>query len=505
MTIVKRLVKGSPLTNAELDGNFTDLDGRASTAQAAATAAASAAAAASTTAGTAATNAATALAAANAKPSLQSGALAASASLAPNATAVQNAINSAVQGVVVGSTDPLPTPYSTSIPLDLTRGREMGGNVLTGNVTLTIASSPAPIINGFCNVTLIGNGSAIATWPGVELWDETYAWNAADGAQNELTFFRRANTTYLLGKRGPILDTSAPAFVAAVVQNAMPTHVVMQWSPDIDLAAISAPGQFTVTGGHSVTAHDPTTPPYSYLTIVPGLTAGESVQVSYAVPSTNKMKDLSGNFAPGFVNQPVANYVAGAPSTTKVRLNVSGGSGQMGALVGESGNGTDGYNYFNEEPTSCFQFADYSAVSTTKMPANAAASIRWTMANANQDVTWSMSFSLNSDPTYPGPLGSNGYASCDVTYAIGSSDGVNPTYRDLGAGADVVVAAANGDVCEFVRQANGTVTFRVSKNGGSSWTTTDTFTTDPAEALYFLAQFGMWSINNLIGTGFVAP
>ena len=33
MAIVKRLVKGSELTHAELDGNFTDLDGRVTTAQ----------------------------------------------------------------------------------------------------------------------------------------------------------------------------------------------------------------------------------------------------------------------------------------------------------------------------------------------------------------------------------------------------------------------------------------------------------------------------------------
>ena len=31
MTIVKRLVKGSELTHAELDGNFTDLDDRVNT------------------------------------------------------------------------------------------------------------------------------------------------------------------------------------------------------------------------------------------------------------------------------------------------------------------------------------------------------------------------------------------------------------------------------------------------------------------------------------------
>ena len=33
MAIVKRLVKGSELTYEELDGNFTDLDGRVTTAQ----------------------------------------------------------------------------------------------------------------------------------------------------------------------------------------------------------------------------------------------------------------------------------------------------------------------------------------------------------------------------------------------------------------------------------------------------------------------------------------
>jgi hypothetical protein len=58
VTIVKRLVKGLPLTHAELDSNFTDLDVRATTNAASAATAATAAA-------TASTAAATALAAAN--------------------------------------------------------------------------------------------------------------------------------------------------------------------------------------------------------------------------------------------------------------------------------------------------------------------------------------------------------------------------------------------------------------------------------------------------------
>jgi len=244
------------------------------------------------------------------KATLQSGALVASPTLAPNATAVQNAITTAVAGGGITTTS-----YSAVLLLDLPAGREMGAHTVTGAESYTIGAGP--VLNGNVTWTLVmGSGAAIPTFAaGITL---TGAPLTTDLGQNwEMAAIQRANGVVVNVTEGILQDTGAPTLTSASIPSGTNTQVNLVFSEAMN-ATWPAASYFS-TASHTYTALTRDTGTTGHLTTSAAFTWQDSPTLAYTKGGTNNLKDLSSielaNFSGRSISNGLVMPVPGAPTS----------------------------------------------------------------------------------------------------------------------------------------------------------------------------------------------
>jgi hypothetical protein len=246
------------------------------------------------------------------KAVMQAGALVSDNTKAPNAQAVADAI----AAVTAGSTGPIATTYSTAIQLDKTQGREMGSHVLTANDVFTIAGSPAPVLGGNVNVTLVGDGSH-APDTSAFFNGNGFAYDSTNGTQNELVFVQRPGVKpYVFGFVGPAVDTTAPTITAATVNLVTPDRITCTASESLN-STMPVTTAFAVSAGHSITAVNRIDATHFELVLDANFVAGETARtLAYTQPGANKLQDLAGNLVASFSGKAITNNAGALPTIT---------------------------------------------------------------------------------------------------------------------------------------------------------------------------------------------
>lgn len=123
------------------------------------------------------------------------------------------------------------------------------------------------------------------------------------------------------------VDSTPPTLVSAVVSNSTPSRIDLTWNEPIN-PAISASSAFTVSAGHSLTAHTYVDSTHTYLTTSTAFVGGEAARtLAYTQPGTNNMKDLAGNLLANFSSATITNNVSSGSSAITPSMVVSRTSG----------------------------------------------------------------------------------------------------------------------------------------------------------------------------------
>ena len=172
----------------------------------------------------------------------------------------------------------------------------------------------------------------------------------------------------------------------------------------------------------------------------------------------------------------------------------------------ETGDATAGWNYYSTyTSTNIFNSDNPRCVSNTSLAAGAGY-IRFTISAivANElatNGTWNGIFALDAISTQNGPTAANSFAVSECAVSISGST-TTPRYF-FNVEPLVNVLPQVGDLCEFSRNASNNIFFKVSKDGGATFTTVYAFPTALAGNLYFHAQVvNSSNISNLVGNNF---
>lgn len=109
-------------------------------------------------------------------------------------------------------------------------------------------------------------------------------------------------------------NCTVPTLISAAVANATPTHIDLTWSKSIN-STVSASSAFTVSAGHTLTAHTYVDATHSFLTTSVAFAVGETKTLAYAQPGSNKMQDTNGTLVAGFSGTAIADGVTSATGT----------------------------------------------------------------------------------------------------------------------------------------------------------------------------------------------
>lgn len=232
------------------------------------------------------------------------------ANLAPADLPVSTATQAALDALTVGTSGFVTTADSATILLDKIQGRDVAQVTLTANRAFVAGPTPAPVNGGYLQGLYVGNGTAVATFPGWTLSDPSYAWDATNGVINDLIFYRRGSVNLLLGRTyASGLDVTAPTLVSVAVANSTPTVINLTFSEALNptMPAISA---FTVSAGHTLTAITYVDATHVNLTTSAAFVNGEAARtLAYTAPGTNPIQDVIGNLLANFTAQSITNNV----------------------------------------------------------------------------------------------------------------------------------------------------------------------------------------------------
>lgn len=153
--------------------------------------------------------------------------------------------------------------------------------------------------------------------------------NTLDTAGNELATVTNLSVTDSISLGG---DVTPPVLSTATVENAAPSNIVLTYNEALDTGSTPATGDFTPSGGKTVTG-----------VVVSGSTVtvtvntpyanGDTITISYT-PGTNKIRDVAANNAASLSSQAVTNNVAS--SATYIAMTSAVGA----AAITESPTGT---------------------------------------------------------------------------------------------------------------------------------------------------------------------
>ncbi len=107
-----------------------------------------------------------------------------------------------------------------------------------------------------------------------------------------------------------IYDSTAPTVASAVVANATPNKVEITFTEALDTSVIPTPGQlaFVLSPVKTITAIEVAGTKVTITVSVPFVN-GNVIDVDYAAPATNAVRDPAGNQVASFTNQAVTNNV----------------------------------------------------------------------------------------------------------------------------------------------------------------------------------------------------
>ena len=207
---------------------------------------------------------------------------------------------------VVGST--LTLTYNE--PLDGTSTPAAGAFTVTvtgGSTTVNaVAISGSVVTLTLSSVVTAGQAVRVSYTPPSSNRLQDLAGNVAAALTNQAVMNNTADTT----------DTTAPVFSTAVVVG---TTLTLTYSEALNTTAPATSAfTVTVTGGSTTVNAVAISGSVVTLTLSSVVTAGQTVRLSYTVPSTNPIQDAAGNVATAFTNETVTNSTAPVLSTVTV-------------------------------------------------------------------------------------------------------------------------------------------------------------------------------------------
>lgn len=238
--------------------------------------------------------------------------------VAPTASGavVQNATTTTLTISMSEALDPAYTPASTAF-------------VVSGHAVSAASISGATIV---LTVDAFVNGEAARTVS----YTQPGANNARDMAGNLLANFTGLSVTNNVQPS----DVTAPTFVSAQVANAAPSVIVITMSEA--LAAITpATSAFTVSGGRTVSSVSVSGISVS-VTVSSGYANGDAITVAYTQPGTNNLQDAAGNAVATFSAQSVTNNVASVatvPGAPSIGMATAGDASASVAFTAPASNG----------------------------------------------------------------------------------------------------------------------------------------------------------------------
>lgn len=134
-------------------------------------------------------------------------------------------------------------------------------------------------------------------------------------------------------------DLVAPVLSTATVENANPNKIVLTYGEDLNPAVVPATSDFTVSGGKTVSSVDIVDAVVT-LTVNSAYANGNTITVSY-VAGTNKLQDLSGNFAADLTTQAVTNNII-ASSGNVVWTGLQNATDATGGFISSTGGSPGG-------------------------------------------------------------------------------------------------------------------------------------------------------------------
>lgn len=193
-------------------------------------------------------------------------------------------------------------PYSTAWPLDSIAGKYSTRQTLSADQLVSFASGA--VLDGSYQVEVVSDGTSLLAFPPGIIMP-----NAFD--PNRINLISAVQSI-----AGPVVVIqskaipSGPSIVSAIVANASPGFVDLQWSGPVD-PAISDKSAFGITG-HQISTHVAGSNNTRTRLAVNEFGAAEARSLNYTVPATNKMKGADGLVSDPFSKAITNNIVAGA-------------------------------------------------------------------------------------------------------------------------------------------------------------------------------------------------
>lgn len=154
-------------------------------------------------------------------------------------------------------------------------------------ITSTGYSLTVKEANGLWYVEVVGNLSNII--------------NALEGTS------AAAGTPSISVEYPAVSDITAPTISSITVENAQPTKIVITYSESLLASPLPATGDFSVSGGKTVSSIGIVGAVLT-ITVNSAYLTGATITASY-VPGTNKIKDAAGNLAAAFTTRAVTNNI----------------------------------------------------------------------------------------------------------------------------------------------------------------------------------------------------
>lgn len=106
-----------------------------------------------------------------------------------------------------------------------------------------------------------------------------------------------------------LVDSTAPTFSSAVVENATPTKLEITMSETLDTTVVPGAAAFTISPAKTISLVEVAGTKVT-LTVSVAFANGNTITVAYAKPATNMLRDRAGNQTATFTAQSVTNNVA---------------------------------------------------------------------------------------------------------------------------------------------------------------------------------------------------
>lgn len=358
-------------------------------------------------------------------------------------------------GLSGGSALPVAVAYAATIPLD--GNKTMARAFVSGATTFTAGATTN---GGQCILPLIADGSSVITFQGFTEAGTSAGYRNSSGILNLIQFFYLDNTPYFSVSQAinaqPIYQ-AATAYTlsgpsSATVGNASSNYTVTS-NGTLASAVIVTPSD----GGAGGTFTPATA------TLASNSSGTSSATFTYT-PSSAGTKTISTTNGGGLTNPAALSLTASAAAVVKY-LRLTGLSG-----LTEAANGS-GYNY---TPVATDNYASGYGVSSVAIPANSDGYFGGT----------------NKLVTEHGPIiglgtgsGTGNFGQSQFAIYVDTLSSANWSILTGGNYSASTVPIAAGDVARM-RRSGTTIIGEVSKDGGGTWTTVNTWTGVTTAALY---------------------